>query len=879
LNSILRVTWSAISNYPFEQLVNFLLLVRSELKKTQCSLFYKPFIICAWLLSWALLGKKVKKYSLSVFFQNVSAKYPHIKFHRFSLTDVLRFFIQTVYLLIFFSDEQRKERLIIQQNNTKINVFKSLVKFTRSRIIEPGRKSIVSMFSFAGETAPAEFKSKLLKIKWIRVTLTVLMIGLFFWAIVVPFEPINQLIFSFILWIIALWLRSTPGRVATLVMMLLSILMSSRYIWWRMTSSLNIDDGIGFVLGLGLLAAEIYTWLVLVLGYMQTAWPLRRRIVQLPSNYDNWPSVDLFIPTYNEPLKVIIPTVFAAQNIDWPEDKLNVYVLDDGKRDNIKEFCEQNDINYLTRPDNSYAKAGNLNHALTKTDSEFVAIFDCDHVPVRSFLQMTMGGFIKNKNLALVQTPHHFFSPDPFERNLDVFNEEPNEGELFYGQIQDGNDLWNATFFCGSCAVLRRAPLEQVGGIAVETVTEDAHTALKLHRLGYDSSYVNLKQAAGLATESISAHIGQRIRWARGMLQIFRVDNPIFGKGLSFMQRVCYSNAMLHFFYGLPRLVFLTAPLTFLILHSYIIYAPVETIFLYVIPAIFHANLTNSRHQGKYRNTFWAELYEAVLAWYIFRPTLMALITPKKGKFNVTEKGGMIEKDYFDWGIGVPYLILIAINILGIGFGIWRIGFGPEAEVSTVFMNIAWTVYNLMILGGVMAIITESKQVRVAHRIEYKLPMTVCSKGGFIYEAVMTDYSESGVGMEIKSDQDIQFKVGDTVTVVLRRNEIVHSFETTVKFASKNILGVKFNDESLDSLRMLIQITFSRADAWEVHPMKRDKEIISSRLLSVLKIGVRGYVSLFSYVHSYIKDNYPQMHVVGLYFISFLPKRPRLTNN
>ena len=143
----------------------------------------------------------------------------------------------------------------------------------------------------------------------------------------------------------------------------------------------------------------------------------------------------------------------------------------------------------------------------------------------------------------------------------------------------------------------------------------------------------------------------------------------------------------------------------------------------------------------------------------------------------------------------------------------------------------------------------------------------------------MTDYSESGVGMEIKSEQDIQFKVGDTVTVVLRRNEIVHSFETTVKFASKNILGVKFNDESLDSLRMLIQITFSRADAWEVHPMKRDKEIISSRLLSVLKIGVRGYVSLFSYVHSYIKDNYPQMHDVGLYFISFLPKRPRLTNN
>ncbi len=872
---MLRLTWSAISNYPFERLVAKLLVAKSELKKTQCSFIYKPFIISLWLLSLMLLGSKVKKYSLSVFFQRLSARYPQVQFHRFSVLDLVRIVIQSLYLLLFFTQEQRQERLAIQANNTKVNVFKSGVSLFRKLIVEPARRTVVSVFSFTAATTPHHYQGRLLKIKWFRTTLMVVMLGLFFWAMVVPFEPINQLLFSLILWLVALWLRSVPGRVATLVMMLLSILMSSRYIWWRATSSLNIDDSFGFVLGLGLLAAEIYTWLVLVMGYMQTAWPLQRRIVKLPADYDRWPSVDIYIPTYNEPLKVVIPTVFAAQNIDWPEDKLNVYVLDDGKRENIKAFCAQNNINYLTRPDNSFAKAGNLNHALTKTQGEFVAIFDCDHVPVRSFLQMTMGGFIKNKKLALVQTPHHFFSPDPFERNLDVFNQEPNEGELFYGQIQDGNDLWNATFFCGSCAVLRRAPLEEVGGIAVETVTEDAHTALKLHRLGYQSSYVNLKQAAGLATESISAHIGQRIRWARGMLQIFRVDNPIFGRGLSFMQRICYSNAMLHFFYGLPRLVFLTAPLTFLVLHTYIIYAPVETIFLYVIPAIFHANLTNSRHQGKYRNTFWAELYESVLAWYIFRPTLVALISPKKGKFNVTEKGGMVEKDYFDWGIGVPYLLLIALNLLGIGFGIWRLGFGPESEISTVIMNIVWTIYNLMILGGVMAIITESKQVRVAHRVEYKLPISICTKDGFVYDAVMNDYSETGIGMEVTFDKTVPFKLDDIVTVVLRRDEIVHSFETTVKFVSNNTLGVKFNDDSLDSLRMLIQITFSRADAWEVHSMNRDKEIISSRLISIFKIGFRGYVSLFFYVRNYIKDNFSSLHRLGLYCASFLPKTPR----
>ena len=117
--------------------------------------------------------------------------------------------------------------------------------------------------------------------------------------------------------------------------------------------------------------------------------------------------------------------------------------------------------------------------ALKQIDSPFVAVFDCDHVPTRSFLQLTMGWFLRDQNLAVLQTPHHFYSPDPFERNLDQFHAIPNEDELFYRVVQDGNDFWNAAFFCGSCAVLRRSALDEVGGVAVETVTEDAHTSLR----------------------------------------------------------------------------------------------------------------------------------------------------------------------------------------------------------------------------------------------------------------------------------------------------------------------------------------------------------------------------------------------------------------
>lgn len=171
------------------------------------------------------------------------------------------------------------------------------------------------------------------------------------------------------------------------------------------------------------------------------------------------------------------------------------------------------------------------------------------------------------------------------------------------------------------------------------------------------------------------------------MVQIFRLDNPLFGKGLKLAQRLCYLNAMFHFLSGIPRLIFLTAPLAFLLLHAYIIYAPALMIALFVIPHMVHASLTNSKIQGKYRHSFWSEIYETVLAWYIAPPTLVALINPHKGKFNVTAKGGLVEEKYVDWVISRPYIFLVLLNLLGVAAGVWRYYYGPENETLTVIVN------------------------------------------------------------------------------------------------------------------------------------------------------------------------------------------------
>jgi cellulose synthase (UDP-forming) len=661
-------------------------------------------------------------------------------------------------------------------------------------------------------------------------------------VISVPLDLWEQIVFGLLCGVTALLLNRFPGRLVTLVLTFVSLTVSSRYLYWRVTETLHMESWVDIFFGSGLIAAEVYAWLVLVLGFFQTVWPLERRPAPMNLPFKEWPTVDIFIPSYNEPLKVVKPTVLAAMALDWPADKLRIHILDDGRREEFRDFAAEVGVNWIIRSDNRHAKAGNINAALSNTDGEFVAIFDCDHIPTRSFLQMTMGWFIKDPKLAMLQTPHHFFSPDPFERNLGTFGRVPNEGELFYGLVQDGNDLWNATFFCGSCAVLRRGPLLEVGGIAVETVTEDAHTALKLHRRGYNTAYISVPQAAGLATESLSAHVGQRIRWARGMAQIFRLDCPLLGRGLTLAQRLCYANAMLHFFYGLPRIVFLTAPLAYLFFEAHVIQASALMIAAMAVPHLFHANLVNSRTQGRFRHSFWAEVYEAVLAWYILRPTLFALINPRFGKFNVTAKGGHVERDYFDWGIAKPYVAMLALNMLGLVVGVARLFWLNTNEVDTVVMNLVWTVYNLIILGATISAASETRQVRDAHRVRLGIPARLRTPDGEVWMASTQDLSEGG--MRLRLPHGVMLPADQPIELSLYRGDEAADFPARVVFRDGRHHGVKFDPMTLEQQKALVGATFSRADAWifRDHGRPTDRPFTALREITVL--GLRGCASV-----------------------------------
>ena len=638
--------------------------------------------------------------------------------------------------------------------------------------------------------------------------------------------------------------RSSSHRI-TLALILLSTFATTRYAYWRIFQTVNyINRGerINFIdlfFVCLLLLAECYAFIELYLGFFQTSWLLRRKPMPMPENVAEWPAIDVYIPTYNEPLELVRRTVLAAINIDWPADRFHVYILDDGNREAFRLFSNEVGCGYLTRPVHSHAKAGNINHALKQTKGEFIAIFDSDHIPTRSFLQMTVGWFLKDKQLGLLQTPHHFYSPDPFERNLDQFRQIPNEGELFYGLVQDGNDFWNATFFCGSCAVIRRSALEGVGGVAVETVTEDAHTSLRIQRNGWNTAYLNIAQSAGLATESLSSHIGQRIRWARGMIQILRTDNPLFGRGLKFPQRLCYFNAMLHFLYAVPRLIFLTSPLVYLLLGRSNFFGFWLTILMYAFPHILLSNLTNSRIQGEFRFSFWNEIYETVLAPYILLPTLVALVNPKRGKFNVTAKGGLVADSYFDRRIAVPYLVLLGMNIAGLLVAIPRYLYWNVDRPGTVILNAIWTIYNIMILSVATAVALESKQRRADVRVDVEADFTLFGTNNQVIHGSTVDISASGMKVELSDPCSVQ--PGEIVNFNLSAagvGECTYSGEVISREDLE--IRVKFGQMTIAQEESLTKLIYSRADTWLSWRDNRDVDRPLSSLLLIAMIACRG---------------------------------------
>ncbi|WP_152048558.1 UDP-forming cellulose synthase catalytic subunit [Aureimonas psammosilenae] len=506
-----------------------------------------------------------------------------------------------------------------------------------------------------------------------------------------------------------------------------------RYAYWRTTATLpSSDDLVSFIPAMILYAAEMYCILFLFMSVFVAIDPLQRNRARALEDAE-LPHVDVFVPSYNESADILSLTLSAAKAMDYPADRLRVFLLDDGGTDqkrngrdprsaaeaqrrhvDLQALCGTLGVTYLTRARNEHAKAGNLNNGLANSNGELVVVFDADHAPAKEFLRETVGHFRDDDKLFLVQTPHFFANPDPLERNLSTFDKMPSENEMFYSSIQKGLDKWNATFFCGSAAVLRRRALEQVGGFAGVTITEDCETALELHSRGWTSRYVDRPMVTGLQPETLSSFIGQRSRWCQGMIQIFLLKNPLFRKNLGMAQKICYLSSSMCWFFPVPRMIFLLSPLLFIFFDLKIFDVSTQEFVAYTITYLAINTLIRNYLYGEVRWPFVSELYEYVQSVYLLRAVFSVILNPRRPTFNVTAKGETMKEDRLS-PLAVPYFVIFSVLVGATVYSVYR--YETEPQVGGILLVVAaWNFLNVLIAGAALGVVTERRERRQAPR-------------------------------------------------------------------------------------------------------------------------------------------------------------------
>ncbi|HEY5995288.1 MAG TPA: UDP-forming cellulose synthase catalytic subunit [Gallionellaceae bacterium] len=664
---------------------------------------------------------------------------------------------------------------------------------------------------------------------------------------------------------IALTFRSRKAQQQPyrLLLMVVASFLALRYMQWRSFDSLLYTGPFDFI-GMALLyLAELYGFAIYMLGMFINVWPLESRHIPLPEDRDKLPTVDVFIPTYNEPLDIVRITATAAAQIDYPKEKLNIYILDDGgtqaKRNHsetgmeawgrhysLRETAAELGISYITRETNQQAKAGNINHALRYTAGEVILVLDCDHVPTRDILQNTVGQFIADPKLFLVQTPHFFINPTPVEKNLEGKATPSSESDMFYRRIHPGLNFWNASYFCGSAALLRRTCLMEVGGIRGTTITEDAETAYQLHARGYNSVYVNRPMVCGLSPESYDDYVTQRSRWAQGMVQLVLLNNPLKTRGLSLPQRIAYFNSSFFWMFGFPRFIYFIAPAAYLILGLNVYHASWMQILAFTLPYVLSIYMVMHFFYAGTRQPFFSEIYESVQSLFLMPAVISVLLNPWKPTFKVTPKGLTHEKSYLS-PLAAPFFLVIGINVVAVVLAGLKWVYEPLLR-DVIAVTVIWCFYNLYLSVVSLGAFWERKQTRKFYRIaaEGKITVRFPRMGDAVYAGEVHDVSLSGIGFAIQ----LPFMPRERDEVVF---EVQDSYGRTYHFESrvrqviirggKYLCGSEYIHERV-SYADVVSYVFGDSRRWQQNWERKSETHGTGRMIRrFIGIGLFGFVA------------------------------------
>lgn len=609
------------------------------------------------------------------------------------------------------------------------------------------------------------------------------------------------------------------------------LLLTGRYLLWRSLSTLKLDQPLDGAFSLGLFFLEL---LMLTSSTIQLFLMLKvkdrrneaDRLSQAVISGEFVPSVDIMIPTYNEPEFILRRTIMGCQAIDYP--RKTVYLLDDTRRPEIAALAQELGCEYRTRPDNRHAKAGNLNHAFNETTGDLIVVFDADFVPTRNFLIRTVG-FFQDPQVALVQTPQSFYNTDPIARNLGLENVITPEEEVFYRQIQPIRDAVGSVICSGTSFVVRRTALESTGGFVTESLSEDYFTGIRLSAKGFRLIYLDEKLSAGLAAENISAHAVQRLRWARGTLQAFFIkSNPLTIRGLRPLQRLAHLEGLLHWFTSISTVGFLLMPLAYSFLRVIPIRATASELLYFFLPYYLVQLSTFAWLNYRSRSALLSTIYSLVLCFPLALTVIQVMLNPFSTGFKVTPKGTASDRFSFNWGLAWPLILLFVLTAvslwLNLGIcmikGAWQqtVSVAEAAQVKGVGLGWIWSTYNLMMIGIALLILLDVPRPNPYEWFDLRRTVRVTT-GDRTFWGVTTMISEVGAEVALTQAGFASLREGESLSVQLeimeeRLNLTGDAIQTGWNDGFPTV-RVAFDRLELTQQRQLTEMLFCRPGQWK----------------------------------------------------------------
>lgn len=618
---------------------------------------------------------------------------------------------------------------------------------------------------------------------------------------------------------ICLGVNLLPRRPSSylLVNVVLSLL-TIRYFIWRATT-INTAHPVSLFFSLVFFLCEVTYLLTSALQFYPS---LRYRPQQRRREADQllaWakeqqPSVDLWIPTYNESERLIRRCVMACRNIQYANK--TIYVLDDGHRPAIAALAAELGVQYLSRPDNLHRKAGNLNYALAHSKGELIAVFDCDFIPFSRFLDRTVG-FFKDPEVALVQTPQHYFNSDFHNRNLGLDVLVPDDMDYFFRYVQVIRDPFNAVVCCGTSYLARRSALEAIGGYVTHCIVEDNQTGTRLLTRGWRMIYLDEVLSLGEVPRTFRDYLEQRLRWMQGNVQVFTSPKqlPIW-KTLNFWQKVFYLNLLLSLLTPLFRAVYIVFPLLSMLIGFTLIAAPPVEYLAYGLPFVIMLYFLPSWQTNGHYFHFWTEVYEALFCFPALRRLSQILFRPFRSVGSlVTNKDVTSQKQILDLRFAWPFLtylfLFVGVLVLNYGLPLLDIRWSRSVFEGEGLM-VGWNLYNGLLMFICLLACIDKPVRRQADR--FPLELAACLElGGKEYWGTTNDVSEQGASLVLNTAAPTGTETEGLLRVPQFHLELPVRLMRSSRLRQLPLLGLSFQMPAQETEAALIQLIYGE-NAW-----------------------------------------------------------------